>query len=351
MKFFKENPIFSILIVVLLLVFAGGAWFSYSAYEKSLAHDRKESAAESDLRRTLALNPAPSQANLEAAKANIEALKQSLRQQVETTKGTNPDIIDNDVPASGTELLFQLRGYREQLTRDATQQIPINVNEKSVEEGNVVNPGVKLPTDFAFGFSRYLHHGVPPTSDDVAKVYLQKQILEYVVKQLLETRPIEIRSVQRETLQAETDATAAAPAARRSDRQANQQANQLPTDEFRIGTSSLAIKDMVATTGFRVVFTGYTENLRQFMKALEQFELPLVVRSVAVKPLESGVRTEARGSGRNSNSLDALFGTVAEIDPTNAAQTKQAQEPVVAENISEFTVVIEYITVTLKNAN
>lgn len=348
MKFFKENPIFSILIIVLLLAFAGGAWLDYTAYEKSQKHDRQESGAERDLRNTLALNPAPTQENLTAAKDNIAALKESLRQQVETTKGTNPGLIDTNAPSNGTELLFQLRGYREQLVRDAAKQIPINVNEQSVEEGNVANPGVKIPDNFAFGFSRYLHNEVPPRDADVAKVYQQKEILEYLIDQLLDTRPIEIRGIQRETLEAA--GADAAPQAPRG-RAAAAERQQLPTDEFRIGGNSVAVKDAVATTGFRLVFTGYTENLRQFMKALEQFELPLVVRSVAVKPLESAVRTEARGTSRGGNTLDSVFGTVAAIDPTNAAQTRQAQEPVVAENISEFTVVIEYITVTLKNAN
>lgn len=343
MKFFKENPIFSILVIVLLLAFAGGAWFAYGAYEKSQKHEKQGGSAEADLRRALALSPAPTQANKEAAQRNVTALKESLRQQIETTKGTNPDLIDNDIPENGTELLFQLRGYREELTRDAANQIPINLNEKSVAEGNVQNPGVKLPDNFAFGFSRYLHHGIPPGKDNVAKVYLQKQILEYVVEQLMDTRPIEIKNVQRETLSEASRGSAAA---------SSSQAQQMPSDEFRLGTSTIAAKDAVSTMGFRVVFTGYTENLRQFMKQLEAFELPLVVRNVSVKPLESSVRTDARGaSGGGNNSFESLFGIVPAIDPLNTAQTSRAQEPVVAENISEFTVVIEYITVTLKNAN
>lgn len=350
MKFFKENPIFSTLLVVLLLAFAAGAWFDYSAYEKSRKEDRQESGAETDLRRTLALSPAPTQDNLEAAKANLAALQESLRQQIETTKGSNPDLLVGEVPGNGTELLFRLRGYRDQLEREAKQQIPINVNEQSVADGNVVNPGVKLPDNFAFGFSRYLHSEVPPRAEDIAEVFLQKQILEYTIEQLLATRPIEIKAVQRETLEVASARTASG---RSRASASSEEASKLPTDEFRKGASSVAIKDAVNTIGFRLVFTGYTENLRQFMKTLEQFELPLVVRSVSVAPLESSVRADTRrpGSSRGASGLDALFGTVATIDPTNVAQTRRAQEPVVAENVSEFTVVIEYITVTLKNAN
>lgn len=348
MKFLKENPIFSILLIVLLLAFAAGAWLDYSAYEKSEKHEKQETAAEADLRRSLALSPAPTKANKEAAEANVAALKESLRQQIQTTKGTKPELINSNVPSDGTELLFQLRGYREQLEREARQQIPINVNEKSVEEGNVSNPGVKLPDNFAFGFSRYLHRGVPPRADEVAQVYLQKQVLEYIVGNLLDTRPIEIKAVQRETKEA-----AAAPAGSgRPGRPAGGSQQQGPSDEFHVGASSIAVKDAVSALGFKVVFTGYTENLRLFMKAIEEFELPLVVRSVAVKPLESSVRTQQTGTAnRGTSNLSDLFGTAETIDLSNQAQIRRAQEPVVAENISEFTVVIEYITVTLKNAN
>lgn len=354
MKFFKENPIFCIVLIVLLLAFAGGVYMDYTAYGKSETHENEEENAQRKLKNALNLKPAPTEANLELAKANVAALKEALRQQIETTKGTNPELINDSVPADGTELLFQLRGYRDELMRDAARTIPINVNENSVADGNIPNPGVKIPNDFAFGFSRYLNTGTPPPAAAVKGIYLQKQILDYILDELLDTRPIEIKAVQREYVGTPTAAhrNAAAVASQQAGQSGSGNQQSSITDEFKVGKETAAVKDVINTMGFRIVFTGYTENLRQFMKSLEDFELPLVVRSVEVKPLESSVRGGANsgtGSRNNRNTgggLDAIFGSTAPA--ANTAQVQKVQEPVVAENISEYTVVIEYITVVLK---
>lgn len=346
MKFFKENPIFCIVLIVLLLAIAGGGYLSYSVFEKSRHHATSEGSAEAGLKRALALKPSPTQANLDAAKANLESLKEALRHQVETTKGTDPALISEDAPTQGNQLLFQLDAYREELTREAARTIPINVNEKSVAEGNIRNPGVKLPERFTFGFSRYLNSGKPPSNAEVPYLFLQKEILNYILSELLETRPIEIRSVQRESVAA---AAAAPRVTARRGAQAGQDNAPAIADEFAKVKETAYVKDVVDTIGFRVVFTGYTENLRLFMKTLEEFQLPLVVRSVAVKPLEASVRTPGQSQRRGgATSLDSIFGIASGTEAPSAAQAKSAQEPVVAENISEFTVVIEYITVTLK---
>jgi len=340
MDVFKKNPVFSALLALFILLFIGGIVMIVMIQGQVQAEQKKVERAKQSLNMALALEPAPTQANVDLAKSNVEALKSELDKRVESTLGNKPDLMDKEPPATGTQMLFQLNAYANEFAKVASRTIPVGNTDSEIEkmkaEGETL-PSTDLPPNFAFGFSRYIDSGKPPADADVPMIFKQSEILTYVLRKLFNTRPISIVSVQRGPVELPPP-----------DPNVRNPTNSLKADEFRIGSESAGVEGAVQTLGFKIVFTGYTENLRSFLKQIEEFEIPLVVRSVEAAPQEGSVSVAARtGPAAPANNPFDLFGGVGGDDeePQGQEQQDKAREPLVAENISEFTVVLEYITV------
>ncbi len=336
MAFLKKYPLFFSIMVVLLLVFLGGWYLVFVESGKAKKAAATVDASVRSLNSALALSPAPLQENLEKSAQNLEELRAALRVQLASTEGTNPAILSGQAPRDESTMLFQLQAYRNQLTQQAQRIIPVT---RDLE--NNPQPGIGLPADFAWGFSRFIDQGRPPAERYIPQIFKQKEILNYIVEQLLETRPASIVAVQRETVvprESDTEGT-------------RRQQTGGGKDEFSIGSETARVRGAVNTMAFRIVFTGYTVNLRNFLTNIEEFELPLVVRSVEVRPLQSGgaattTTRPARTTTRPANPFEALMGGGSAADtPAATAAEAAGQEPVVSENESEFTVVIEYLDI------
>lgn len=322
MRFLKEYPLFTAFIAICLILFGVGCFLVLRASAGADESIVRLERTQSQLRSALALNPAPVERNLRASEANLDELRSALQRQIAYTEGTRPDLISTTPPASPSDMLFQLQAYRDQLTQDARRLFPVDQDAKPEADRQ---RGVSIPENFAWGFSRYIDSGTPPSAGNIGKVYQQQQILSFILRKLLNTRPISIRSVQREPV-----AEAAGAGRGRTE-----QRRDLTSDEFRVGAESARVAGAVDTLPFRIVFTGYTQNLRSFLVQLQEFELPLVVRSVEVRPLAQQDRT-GRQERRGQRQPEDIF----EIE-----QIEIDREPVVIENISEFTVVVEFIDV------
>jgi len=342
MNFFKTHPVFSVLLTLFLLAFVAGAVFVFQFSQQVDEAKTQMERAEGALRTALYGEPAPTEASIEAAEQNIANLRAALAAQVEATKGADPGLIGSTPPASGTELLFQLEAYKNDLLRIAKRTAPLNVPDNLIKEARKQGgevPSVGVPEDFAFGFERYLDSGQPPADKNVPVVYQQKEILNFVLRKLLDSRPISIVSVEREPVELDLPPL---PEPGRQNRRGsrNQPQANLADDEFRVGAETARVEGAVATLPFRIAFSGYTKNLRSFLKEIEKFELPIVVRSVEVSSVESSVRTTQNTSGELS-----LFDF--DSDAGAAAQDEDSgKQPIVEENESEFTVVFEFIEVT-----
>lgn len=107
---------------------------------------------------------------------------------------------------------------------------------------------------------------------------------------------------------------------------------------------SLGSSAYIDTMAFRITFTGRTDSLRRFLNRLALFELPLIVRSIDVRPVEEGQRASRRAARSEMDSLFDLFGggTAAEEEPQ-----RSGREPVITENQSRFSVVLEFIEIDL----
>ncbi|WP_309399815.1 Amuc_1100 family pilus-like protein [Cerasicoccus maritimus] len=340
----KQNPVFSALVVLFILLFIGGIAMFFVLKGQVDKEKKAVKSAASQLNMALSLSPAPTQANLEAAEKNVDLLTKALDARVKSTLGAKPNLLKATAPTSGTQMLFQLRAYSKEFAQVASRTVPINVSQAEIEKLEASGkplPSTTIPADFAFGFSRYIDSGEPPADDDVAQVNQQKEILTYILRKLFNTSPVGIVSVSRSP--AEIEALMAPKPT--SGRISANSGPSMKADEFRIGTESAKVDGAVETLPFKIVFTGITENLRSFLKQIEEFEIPLVVRSVEVVPVGDNVTKTASTAAKNDPM--SIFGAFGVTEDKPEDKPAVDREPIVEDNVSEFTVVLEYITVKL----
>ena len=184
-----------------------------------------------------------------------------------------------------------------------------------------------VPDDFAFGFEQYLDEATMLDDDELIPVLdKQRQILSYLLNKLYEAEPESIVSVEREVLEQKAEGSSSAKS-------------------FTIHPAITAkVPGAINTLAFRLAFTGYTDSLRRLLNDLAKFDLPIVVRSIEVdRP--SGISTTAKVP--SNNDLDAFFGVFDGGSNSELEAPEEAQKPVISENISTFTVVLEFIEIAL----
>jgi hypothetical protein len=319
MGLFKKNPVFCILFAVCLLLFTAGSYLVVTLFG-SLARPQAQVAnVKVQLNDALHSDPAPSAENVEASQQNAEQLRAELQK-----------IRDN--LQRGSRLTASTGGVRVMAgIQQYISEFQYKAAVHSVEGGESVV--IKTPNDFAFGFETYIDKGVVP--EDKAAIPVldkQRQILSYIVNQLIASDPTGIQKVEREVLEFDLSAKGST-------------ANV--TSGFQINPAiSARVPGAINTLAFRVTFTGYTKSLRQFLNELAEFNLPVVVRSVEVnRPTESATTAIKKAA----DGLDALFagfgGSSGSSAKTEASQAEQ--KPVISENVSSFTIVLEFIEIVL----
>jgi hypothetical protein len=198
-----------------------------------------------------------------------------------------------------------------------------NMAEDHVNADGTPAP-IAVPEDFAFGFERYIDDtAMFDDPDKAATLDQQRQILAYLVTQLIESHPQAIGRVQREILEAEDEAGLVIDPA-----------------------VSARVPGAIDTMAFSLTFDGYTDTLRGFLNQLAGFELPIVVRSISVTRPAGKQTVVAPPAGRNLEDIFGVFGD----SGASAPEPTEAQKPVIEENISTFTVILEFIEVVLPDA-
>jgi hypothetical protein len=184
-----------------------------------------------------------------------------------------------------------------------------------------------VPDDFAFGFEQYLDEARMLDDEDLIPVLdKQRQILSYLLDKLYRAEPERIVSVEREVIELKPEGTGS-------------------TKGFAINPAITArVPGAIDTLAFGLTFTGYTDSLRRLLNDLAKFDLPIVVRSIKVER-PSGSRTTAKVAANNN--LDAFFGVFDGDSDSEAKAPEEAQKPVISENISTFSVVLEFIEIVL----
>ena len=316
MSAIKKNPILFTLLLVAGLLSIAGLYFAYNA-SGQLAEAQKNASETGSLLKSLQeFSPAPTAGNIQIAKRNIEELDHALRQ-------IRKDLQRGAKMSLSSDAVSVMAGIQ-QFISESRQKAISHVRYNSVEQDAVLMP-IAIAEEFAFGFEDYAKEATMPESAS-AILYLdkQRQILEYVINLVVAANPHSIDSVEREHLEATTTSK-----------------NQ--SESYRIDSAlSARVEGAIDTVAFRVTFSGYSRSLRHFLNALASFDLPIVVRSLAVTRPEAPARNKAP----KKNSLEEIFGNFGEdssasLDPNNVIT------PVVSENISRFTLDLEFIEIVL----
>ncbi len=345
----KKHPLFTCALVLAFLIFAGGLVLAYMAWSDYGKQQEQLQANLRDTRQLKSFDPAPTNDNIVAATKNLNELIGVLKNQLKFVKGSRT-VDSSKAPKTGSDMLFKLQNYRRNFNNDAAATEPYGYFEEDTSSS--VPSNVQVPEDFAYGFSRYMLDGAatPPENNHVSIVYRQMEILSYLIETLLEAAPHSIVAVKREHAEnifnrlnteqpevADTDPTRERP---RASRRARRSQEPEFKDEIQPDAQTLRVAEAVETMAFSVTFTGYSRTLRDFLRTLEAYEMPIVVRSVVVSPVSESMVEE-----EDTMDNDQPFFTTNETDSGQTLQ--EITRPVVTENISEFTVTVEYIDVEL----
>ncbi len=295
MGLIRKNPFFFAALAAAVVIFAGGlllflraeAARARAAGELELLHGR--------IAGLLGAAPAPMSPNLEAARANVRELRrQLLLTRADLQRGARMETISD-----GVRLMAAIQEH-------------IATYRRRLEE---VDPVIEAPETFAFGFPRYARESSPPPEHFIPVLDRQRRILAYLVDRLILSGPEQITRVRRETVELEEDGSGPG---------------------FRIAPEiSARVPGVVDTLAFEVGFTGYTEVLRRFLTELAAFDRPVVVRRVEVR------RPRAVAARPDRVDIFSIFD--AGSDAGEAPERTRAQRPVIDENLSEFTVTLEFI--------
>jgi len=186
-------------------------------------------------------------------------------------------------------------------------------------------------------FDQYITEGqVPADAARASQLDKQRQILSYLLTQLIAADPQSIEAVSREVLEAGTEAE---------------------QKGFRITPDvSARVSGAIDTMAFSLTFRGYTDSLRRFLNSLARFELPIVVRSIQVSRPVVAEKPAAKKRRNQVANLFDFFGQeeVPAATPGAGAAADPAapeQKPVIEENVSQFTIILEFIEVILPDTN
>lgn len=337
MKYFKKYPIFFAAMFALLALFAAGV-----AYDAMLLKKDKDALAK--LNRSMrqydeTLSTDPTQPSIDASKKNIKELEKHLLDLEKDLTRESEHIFKPLTADEGFQLREVLRGMVNTWRAEAKKR------------------DIYVPDDMDFGYKKY----VAPNADspkDAALPVIWKQVcvLDYINQKLFNCKsqesPMSIINVQREILPEEgiKDNPRTARRVRAGSRGSSA---AIRGDNFKIDENITSRKPgSLDTLAYRFVFAGHTDVLRRFLNQLKDFDAMLVVRSIDVKPADLSLIAPANSEDAAEEETSDAAGAFASGDSAEGGENAPAapvidenKVPVVTDNISEFTVVIEYVEV------
>jgi hypothetical protein len=354
MQNFKKNLGFNLALIAIAVLFLVGCVMAYLAYRGStdsaiaLARTRKDQVA---LLNGHAFVPGAdpvslNDKNVEAAAEDVKALEAHLAS-LRAAVGGSPDFaIKGKASDKPAELSAQLRESVDGWRKLAADQ------------------GIKLmPNDpTAFGFYRYIHNQGTSPKRDFQKVDQQRQIIDFIVRQLAESRPagspLLIESVDREPVETFLLIPEGKPGAGTYAPDLEGSKNEV--DEFR-PSRTFDRRGLVDTLSFRVRFVGYTPTLRTFVNKIRNSGRPVAITTIDVglaskeiEKLLSVVSTPSvlPGLAAPTAAAPAALGNFFADEvtpPANGAKAATAQVDqrvlVVPRKLSSFVVQIDYLSI------
>ena len=354
---FKKNLGFNLGLIVLGAAFLAGlvmAYLAYSGGEATSRQLRSSVGVEAALLQGHAFAPgeAPvslNEDNVKAAQndvAELTAHRDKLRGLI---AGNAEMAIRGKASANSAELSALLRESVDGWRKLATDQ------------------GVKFsPNDpTAFGFHRYIHNQGTSPKRDFQKVDQQRLIIDFLVRQLIESRPtgspLLIESVDREPVETYVLIPEGRPGAGTFGPDTEGTRNE--TDEFT-PSRTFARTGLVDTLSFRVRFVGYTPTLRTFVNKIRNSGRPLAVTTIdvgtttkEVEKLLSAPVALVPAAGAPAGATPAVVGTPAlsffdqapaasaSAAGNGAASAEDKRVQVVQRKLSTFVVQVDYLSI------
>jgi|GEM_PF-429294 len=351
MAFLKKYPILVATLAVLIAVFAAQAVLAFLELGDLDRAKRDYEQAQRQLKSLL--TPGGEEA-LALTQVNVEKIQSAVKNEQGVFKdvisglgGAGKTVSAAGMPANGRDMLFNLQGFVDELRREAQKEADIVNPQTGLTE---TKPQIELPPNLYFGFGYYMGENVPPPADaSVPALFQQREVLDYLVRALYASRPknqpltlvsIEREVVTGEKIEVKDDDSSSSRRSRRSDKGAS-------AEVFEINPLvSARVEGAITAVAFRLKFIGYTDALRNFLNTLGKFELPLVVRSVEVQPANKSTANQRKPQAKPVG-FEALFGSSTPAAGAAAgAKPFVPKAPVISENLSEFTVVVEYVSIT-----
>jgi hypothetical protein len=312
MELFKKHILFFSGISICTIALIAGLVFSVLAAldlsKKSKSFDRTER----NLKRMLVASPSPVDENVIASDLNVLKLSEkleSIREELE--RG-----LEAEASIDGVRVAAGIQQYISKFTTLA----------KSHESEYGPSP-IEIPEDFAFGFDRFkLESKVPDDPKEIAMLDKQRDILDFLISELFATHPKGILAIKRQT-------------AKQSD---DNDFDDYYGDSsiFNIASSVTSKVDgAIDTIAFEISFSGKTNTLRGFLNRLAEFERPIVVRSINVSRPNETIKRRL-----NETDVDLESLTKEELEKL---KEEEKRDPIVTENISDFTLTLEYIEIVL----
>lgn len=351
MQNFKKNLGFNLALIALAVLFVGLSVTAFLLYRSNAASklqlDRARKEQDALLRgHPFVAGAAPvslNDKNVAAAAEDVKDLEAHVASLRNAIAG-NPELaIKGKASANSAELSALLResvdGWRKLA---ADQGIKLFPNE---------------PT--AFGFHRYIHNQGTSPKRDFQKVDQQRQIIDFLVRQLAESRPagspLLIESVDREPIETFVLIPEGKPGAGTYGPDADTARNEV--DEFA-PSRTFDRRGLVETLSFRVRFVGYTPTLRTFVNKIRNSGRPLAITtidvSLASKEAEKllSVATPASAAGLVAPSAAPSFADLlgasepaAPAPGAKAAPAADQRKSVVPRKFSSFVVQIDYLSI------
>jgi len=289
----------------------------------------------------------------------------SLKDQISLTPA-NVDLAEKDL----TELTDQLKSLREVIAGspeaplkpdNSTSASKLNsLIKQNVDEWKKLcaDRDVKTPPNdqCEFGFRRYIRNAGTSPKRDLPRVDLQRIIIDYLFKQLLESRPagapLLLQSIDREPIETYVLIPEGKPNAGSYVPDADGSKNE--NDEFT-HSRSFRRPGLLDALSFRIRFVGTTSTLRTFINKLRSSGHPFAITSIEVglaKPEEEKLlataaptTTAAPAAGATAAVPDFFLGGAPAAGAKPGVAPKEDRVVVVKEKPAEFVIQFDYLTI------
>jgi len=347
MENFKNNKGFYSYVIVLLLCFVGGVVFCFITNSERVSEEKKLKTQLANYRRLLSgqeiISGTPpvslTSKNVDASKKDYEALvnqRNELRLAISAVP-TNRFVGKGNLASS--DLASSIKQYVDEWTKLAVDKdIRMLTNEKC-----------------DFGFRRYIRNpGTSPKGANLAKVDQQLQIIDFLYKTLVDSRPglpnrsaILLQSIDREPIETFEVIPAGKPNAGML---GPVEGARGEVDEF-VPTHTFRNPPLIEGLSFRVRFVATTPTLRKFINNIRESRRPLVITSIEINNPQPeslkvlGTQTTANLATPNLVAAEPLDFTaaIAGSSAAPAAPAKEERKVVVQQNFSEFSLQIDYL--------